>query len=105
MKEIIIIGCVIFLVATLGALQFKEEVVVDEIIVSYDNKKQKEIPVTVTLTKYQLEKMLNMVDQEYGYGGPAAPQDSFTFTSIAKGNQHSEEYNISSTHLARKPVK
>ena len=62
MKEIIIIGCVIFLVATLGALQFKEEVVVDEIIVSYDNKKQKEIPVTVTLTKYQLEKMLNMVD-------------------------------------------
>lgn len=103
MKEIIIIGCVIFLVATLGALQFKEEVVVDEIIVSYDNKKQKEIPVTVTLTKYQLEKMLNMVDQEYGYGGPAAPQDSFTFTSIAKGNHHSEEYSISSTHLARKP--
>ena len=58
---------------------------------------------TVTLTKYQLEKMLNMVDEEYGYGGPAAPQDSFTFTSIAKGNQHSEEYSISSTHLARKP--
>ena len=103
MKEIIIIGCVIFLVATLVALQFKEEVVVDEIIVSYDNKKQKEIPVTVTLTKYQLEKMLNMVDEEYGYGGPAAPQDSFTFTSIAKGNHHSEEYSISSTHLARKP--
>ena len=67
------------------------------------SKKQKEIPVTVTLTKYQLEKMLNMVDEEYGYGGPAAPQDSFTFTSIAKGNHHSEEYSISSTHLARKP--
>jgi len=105
MKEIIIIGCVIFLVVTLGALQLKEEVIVDEIVVSYDNKKQKEIPVKVTLTKYQLEKMLNMVDQEYGYGGPAAPQDSFTFTSIAKGNQHSEEYSISSTHLARKPIK
>ena len=105
MKEIIIIGCVIFLVVTLGALQLKEEVIVDEIVVSYDNKKQKEIPVTVTLTKYQLEKMLNMVDEEYGYGGPAAPQDSFTFTSIAKGNQHSEEYSISSTHLARKPIK
>ena len=105
MKEIIIIGCVIFLVVTLGALQLKEEVIVDEIVVSYDNKKQKEIPVKVTLTKYQLEKMLDMVDQEYGYGGPAAPQDSFTFTSIAKGNQHSEEYSISSTHLARKPIK
>jgi hypothetical protein len=105
MKQIITIGCVIFLVATLGALQFKEEVIVDKIVVSYDNKKQKEIPVKVTLTKYQLEKMLNMVDQEYGYGGPAAPQDSFTFTSIAKGSQHSEEYSISSTHLARKPIK
>ena len=40
-------------------------------------------------------------DEEYGYGGPAAPQDSYTFTSIAKGNLNSGEYSISSTHLAR----
>jgi hypothetical protein len=82
----------------------KDKIVLnEELVVTYN--KQKEIPVKVTLTKYQLEKMLNMIDEDSGYGGPAAPQDSFTFTSIAKGNQHSEEYSISSTHLARKSIK
>jgi hypothetical protein len=44
--------------------------------------------------------MLDIVDEEYGYGGPAAPQDSFTFTSVARGREG--EYIISSTHLSRK---
>ena len=103
MKYILISVCII----TVTSLMYfkREKITFDkELVVTY-NKQNKEIPVKVTLTKYQLEKMLNMVDQEYGYGGPAAPQDSFTFTSIAKGNQHSEEYSISSTHLARKPIK
>lgn len=81
----------------------KDKIVLnEELVVTYN--KQKEIPVKVTLTKYQLEKMLNMIDEDSGYGGPAAPQDSLTFTSIAKGGKHSGEYNISSTHLARKPI-
>ena len=76
-----------------------EEVKVDKITISYENsankKEFKRIPV-----KYQLEKMLDIVDEEYGYGGPAAPQDSFTFTSVARGREG--EYTISSTHLSRK---
>ena len=105
MKQIIIIGCIVFLITTLGSLHFgKEQVVVDEITVTYDNKKQKQFPVTVTLTKYQLCKMLETLEEERGYGRPADPQDSFTYTSFAKGNQHSEQYNISSTHLAKKPI-
>tara|TARA_R100001509_G_scaffold34581_1_gene18164 strand:- start:873 stop:1172 length:300 start_codon:yes stop_codon:yes gene_type:complete len=90
-------------IATVASLIYIKKFNKELITTSY--KEKKEIPVKVTLTKYQLEKMLDMVDQEYGYGGPAAPQDSFTFTSIAKGNHYSEEYNISSTHLARKPIK
>lgn len=94
-------------IATVASLIYikKEKNSFNKKLITTSYKEKKEIPVKVTLTKYQLEKMLDMVDQEYGYGGPAAPQDSFTFTSIAKGNQHSEEYNISSTHLARKPIK
>tara|TARA_R100000734_G_scaffold10581_2_gene8000 strand:- start:1198 stop:1506 length:309 start_codon:yes stop_codon:yes gene_type:complete len=88
--------------ASLIYLKKEKTILNEKLVVTYN--KQKQIPVKVTLTKYQLEKMLNMVDEEYGYGGPAAPQDSFTFTSIAKGSEHSEEYNISSTHLARKPI-
>jgi len=92
-------------VAAAAILKPEKKPVLKKLTVSYDNKKEKEIPVTVTLTKYQLEKMLDMVDEEYGYGGPASPQDSFTFTSIAKANRHSTEYSISSTHLAKKPLK
>jgi len=55
----------------------------------------------VTLTKYQLEKMLSMLEEKNSYGRPAEPQDQFTFTSIAR--EAKDEYNISSTHLAKKP--
>ena len=100
MKQIITIGALCCAFASLGAVAFskKSEVVVETITVSHQKK---EIPVRVTLTKYQLEKMLGMLEEENGYGGPAEPQDQFTFTSIARESE--EEYSISSTHLARKP--
>jgi len=100
MKEILSIGALCCLVASLGAvaLNMEKEVVVERPVVS---ERSKVITVTVTLTKYQLEKMLGMLEEENGYGGPAEPQDQFTFTSIAR--EAEEEYNISSTHLARKP--
>jgi hypothetical protein len=97
----ILLSAGIATVATLIYIKREKITFNEEFVVTYN--KQKEIPVKVTLTKYQLEKMLNMIDEDSGYGGPAAPQDSLTFTSIAKSNKHSEEYNISSTHLARKP--
>tara|TARA_R110000751_G_scaffold114396_1_gene213758 strand:+ start:358 stop:708 length:351 start_codon:yes stop_codon:yes gene_type:complete len=68
--------------------------------------KHKVIPVNVTLTKYQLEKMLDILETENSYGRPADPYDNFTFTSVARGNKEMVDgYNISSTHLARKPAK
>jgi len=99
MKYIILIVCVTT-VLSLMYVNNNQTALDNEMIVTYSHNR-KEIPVKVTLTKYQLEKMLNMIDEEYGYGGPAAPQDSYTFTSIAKGNLNSGEYSISSTHLAR----
>jgi hypothetical protein len=82
---------------------------------SYDNKmleraeseesKKKEIPVSVTLTKYQLSKMLEILEEENSYGRPADPQDAYTFYSVAKNLADSEEYSISSTHLAKRLIK
>ena len=100
MKKTILIVSAFCVIAVLFWLSLMftepEEVKVDKITISYENsankKEFKRIPVKVTLTKYQLE--------EYGYGGPAAPQDSFTFTSVARGREG--EYIISSTHLSRK---
>jgi hypothetical protein len=103
MKEILSIGALCCLVASLGAVAFnmEKEVVVERPVVS---ERSKVITVTVTLTKYQLEKMLNMLEEENGHGLPAAPQDKFTFTSVARGNTLlNAEYSISSTHLAKKP--
>ena len=108
MKKTILIVSAFCVIAVLFWLSLMftepEEVKVDKITISYENssnkKEFKRIPVKVTLTKYQLEKMLDIVDEEYGYGGPAAPQDSFTFTSVARGREG--EYIISSTHLSRK---
>ena len=106
MKQILMITALCCLCATVGAVAFKQEkpVMIEKITVTHGNKKEKEIPVTVTLTKYQLCKMLETLEDERGYGRPADPQDTFTFTSVAKGNQYSTEYNISSTHLAKKPI-
>ena len=60
--------------ATLIYLKKDKILFKEEFVVTYN--KQKEIPVKVTLTKYQLEKMLNMIDEDSGYGGPAAPRRS-----------------------------
>jgi len=122
MKEIIMITALCCLCATVAGVAFKpeKEVIVDKMTVTYgekfsepeikelkteiQNKLVGEIPISVTLTKYQLEKMLFILEEENSYGRPADPQDSFTFTSIARGTKYSPEYSVSSTHLAKKPL-
>ena len=86
----------------------RENVQVEEIKVSFprDEQKVKQIPVKVTLTKFQLRKMLDILEQDNnlmsldGKIVPALDQDVYTFKSIAKGADG--EYSISSTHLSRK---
>ena len=105
MKGIIAIGVVAIALPMIGAfaLNKKTDVIVETIILS-DNKTV--IPVSVTLTKYQLEKMLDILEEDNSYNEPADPQDKFTFTSVARENtQAADGYSISSTHLARKPHK
>jgi len=99
MKQIIILTVICCCAASLGALAFKKDTV------NVEEGSAPNIPVVVTLSKYQLERMLRILEEENGYGRPADPQDMFTFTSVARGNQYSEEYSISSTHLAKKPIK
>tara|TARA_B100000945_G_C20355558_1_gene584470 strand:- start:120 stop:455 length:336 start_codon:yes stop_codon:yes gene_type:complete len=110
MKKYIIIMFVAGIGFVLGQALKTHEVEIESIVVGIHDdpasgkpQKKEEIPVAVTLTKYQLEKMLNMIDHDFGYGGNASPQDSIKFTSIAKKNG-SDIYNISSTHLARRPT-
>ena len=103
MKQIIVTGAVCCLLASIGSVAYNnnKDVIVEHIMIT-TNKKV--IPVTVTLTKYQLEKMLNLLEEENSYGRPADPQDEFTFTSVARESSLStDDYSISSTHLARKP--
>ena len=104
MKEKVLITIIGILIIGLAFAVTKEKPIVDKITVTYAQPKEEEIPVAVTLTKYQLEKMLRMLEEENSYGRPADPADMFTFTSIARGTKHSSEYNISSTHLAKKPI-
>jgi|TARA_R110002020_G_scaffold200526_3_gene402835 hypothetical protein len=99
LKLILILIVICSCALSLAAVNFKKNNVIAEEVQSSD------IPVVVTLSKYQLERMLRILEEENGYGRPADPQDMFTFTSIAKGNEYSKEYNVSSTHLARKPIK
>ena len=104
---VILFSVIIWLCYAYGIVRFikKEKPVVDKITVTYGEPKKKEIPVTVTLTKYQLSKMLEILEEDHGYGRPADPQDTYTFDSVARGTEHSEQYNISSTHLAKKIIK
>ena len=105
MKKTLLIGAVIGLAYGVVAFAMKKEKpVVDKITVTYGKKKEKEISVKVTLTKYQLCKMLDILEEDNGYGRPADPQDTYTFDSVARGTEYSKEYNISSTHLAKKPI-
>lgn len=110
MKGIIAIGAVAIALPMIGAFALNKKVAaiyelatVETIILSDDKTV---IPVSVTLTKYQLEKMLDILEEDNSYNEPADPQDKFTFTSVARENtQAADGYSISSTHLARKPHK
>tara|TARA_B100000519_G_scaffold182734_1_gene175869 strand:- start:88 stop:405 length:318 start_codon:yes stop_codon:yes gene_type:complete len=105
MKEKVLIMIIGVLVIGLAFAVTKETPVVDKITVTYGEPKKKEIAVNVTLTKYQLSKMLEILEEENSYGRPADPQDTYTFYSVAKNLADSEEYNISSTHLAKRLIK
>ena len=68
--------------------------------------KYKRFDVRVKLTKYQLQKMLQLLEEKNGYYDKetgaymsALPQDYMTFRSVARGV--SKEYEISSTQLSR----
>jgi len=102
MKEKVLLMIIGVLVIGLAFAVTKETPVVDKITVTYGEPKKKEIAVNVTLTKYQLSKMLEILEEENSYGRPADPQDTYTFYSVAKNLADSEEYNISSTHLAKR---
>tara|TARA_Y100001937_G_scaffold59157_1_gene81236 strand:- start:1565 stop:1882 length:318 start_codon:yes stop_codon:yes gene_type:complete len=105
MKEKVLLMIIGVLVIGLAFALTKETPVVDKITVTYGEPKKKEIAVNVTLTKYQLSKMLEILEEENSYGRPADPQDTYTFYSVAKNLADSEEYNISSTHLAKRLIK
>ena len=105
MKEKVLLMIIGVLVIGLAFAITKETPVVDKITVTYGEPKKKEIAVNVTLTKYQLSKMLEILEEENSYGRPADPQDTYTFYSVAKNLADSEEYNISSTHLAKRLIK
>ena len=105
MKEKVLLMIIGVLVIGLAFAVTKETPVVDKITVTYGEPKKKEIAVNVTLTKYQLSKMLEILEEENSYGRPADPQDTYTFYSVAKNLANSEEYNISSTHLAKRLIK
>tara|TARA_B100000212_G_C27353461_1_gene524732 strand:+ start:1128 stop:1544 length:417 start_codon:yes stop_codon:yes gene_type:complete len=78
----------------------------ESISVDKQPTKYKRFDVKVKLTKYQLQKMLQILEEKNGYfdelnGGyiPALPQDYMTFRSVARGV--SDVYEISSTQLSR----
>ena len=93
MKEKVLIMIIGVLVIGLAFAVTKETPVVDKITVTYGEPKKKEIAVNVTLTKYQLSKMLEILEEENSYGRPADPQDTYTFNSVARGTQNSKEVN------------
>jgi len=114
MKKTILIGLFCSAVVGAAAILRKDKVVIERITVTQLNKKKEspQISVKVTLTKYQLRKMLDILEEYHTvrYDGTvastlaAAPADAYTFTSVAKENKQSGRYNISSTHLAKKPM-
>ena len=102
MKQTILIGLACG--AIMGGLTVatkKDKVIVEEVVVTHKNPEKTLIPVKVTLTKYQLQKMLNLIEEKYSdfKATPAKPQDSMTFKSSARGM--GGIYEISSTQLAK----
>jgi len=107
--KILVISSILCCAVVSGAVLLKKnQVQVEEIKVSYakDESRLKQIPVKVTLTKFQLRKMLDILEQDNNLVSldgeiiPALDQDVYTFKSIAKGADG--EFSISSTHLSRK---
>lgn len=83
-------------------LQLPEE----SVSVDKQLSKYKKFDVQVKLTKYQLEKMLQSLEEKNGFYDKqnglyihALPEDYMTFRSVARGA--SNEYEISSTQLSR----
>ena len=111
MKKTIIIGLLCGMAVAVAGILKKDKVIIEKIIVTQLNKKKEspQILVKVTLTKYQLRKMLDILEKYHtvhnvvrASGLPAHIQDGYTFTSVAKENKQSGEYTLSSTHLSRK---
>jgi hypothetical protein len=114
MKKTILIGLFCSAVVGAAAILRKDKVIIEKIIVTQLNNKKEspQILVKVTLTKYQLRKMLDILEEyhtvRYWHDGTVAPNlavapaDAYTFTSVAKENKQSGEYTLSSTHLSRK---
>mgnify|MGYP003627868965 FL=1 len=111
MKKTILAGLFCGSVVGAAVILKKERVIVEEIKVTQLNEKDDtpQISVKVTLTKYQLRKMLDILEEYHtvhnvvrSSGLPAHIQDVYTFTSVAKENKQSGEYTLSSTHLSRK---
>jgi|TARA_R110000737_G_scaffold91147_2_gene123380 hypothetical protein len=112
MKKTIVMGLLCGVIVGAAAIIKKEKVIVEKVTVSYPNKKEIETPqiaVKVTLTKFQLKKMLDILEEYHNVGHqqgtiafPAHIQDVYTFTSVAKENKQSGAYTLSSTHLSRK---
>ena len=111
MKKTILIGLFCSAVVGAAAILRKDKVVIEKIIVTQLNNKKEspQISVKVTLTKYQLRKMLDILEEYHTVHNeqgtisfPAHIQDGYTFTSVAKENKQSGEYTLSSTHLSRK---
>ena len=70
MKKTILVGLLCGAVVGAAAIIKKEKIVVEKVTVSYPNKKETEtpqIPVKVTLTKYQLEKMLDILEDHHSF--------------------------------------
>ena len=107
--KILVISSILCCAVVSGAVLLKKnQLQVEQIKVSFpkDERKIRKIPVKVTLTKFQLRKMLDILEQDNnlmsldGKIVPALDQDVYTFKSIAKGADG--EFSISSTHLSRK---
>ena len=101
MKTTIIIGLVCGMAVAVAGIHKKEKVIVEEITVTHSAPPKAVVPVEVTLTKYQLEKMVNLIEEKYSdfNGRPAEAQASMTFKATARGRAGT--YHISSTQLAR----
>jgi len=101
MKKTIIIGLICGMAVAVAGMLKEDRVVIEEVTITHENSEKNLIPVKVTLTKYQLQKMLSIIEEKHSDFSvhPAAPQDSMTFKASARGVKG--VYEISSTQLAR----